>query len=325
VIVFLAAVVVGLVVLVWSADRFVEGAACTSYRAGMSPLLVGMIVVGFGTSAPELVVSAIASYQGNPGLALGNAIGSNISNIALILGLTALLVPVAVHSNMVRKELPQLGVVTLLLWLLLLDGQLARWNGVVLLVTFFVVMTASALRSSRSQEAPLSGEVLEGIDPERLSLRMAIFWLVVGLVILILSSRAVVWGAVGIAQTLGVSDVIIGLTVVAVGTSLPELASTLAAARKGEHDLAIGNIVGSNLFNTLAVVGIAAVVHPLEIERVLLTRDIPVMVIMTVALFVVCLKVSGLSRISRIEGGALVLAYVGYTIWIILAAMSGSA
>jgi cation:H+ antiporter len=312
------AVIFGLILLVWSADRFVDGAAATAFRLGMSPLLVGMVIVGFGTSAPELLVSALASRQGNPGLALGNAIGSNIGNLALILGITATVVPITVHSKLVRRELPILGLVTLLLYILLKDAHLSFWDGVVLLIAFVAVMAVSAV-FSKEQEDPFEQEVINAVAGEGAkSLRMSVFWLVFGLVMLIASSRMLVWGAVEIALSLGVSDLVVGLTVVAVGTSLPELASTLVACRKGEHDLALGNIVGSNLFNTLAVIGLAAVIHPLEVEASVFVRDFPVMSFLTFVLFLTCIGFGGKQgRIQRWEGVLLLLAYFAYTLWVV--------
>jgi cation:H+ antiporter len=263
------AVLTGLLLLVWSADRFVEGASSTAGHFSVPPLLVGMVIVGFGTSAPEMVVSTLAASQGNPGLALGNAWGSNIANIALILGVTALVAPIMVQSMILRKELPILTAVTLLAGFLVWDGGLSRADAWVLLGVFAVLVGSSQMRG---------------------------------------------WGAVQIAQSLGVSDLIIGLTVVAVGTSLPELASCVAAARKGEHDIALGKVLGSNLFNSLAVVGIAGAIAPMQIDAEVLTRDYPMMLGLTVVLFLMgwgFRKRQG--RINRLEALALLAAYAGYT------------
>ncbi len=311
------AVLGGLILLVWSADRFVEGAASTAKHFGMPALLIGMVIVGFGTSAPEMVVSAIASSQGNPGIALGNAYGSNITNIALILGLTALISPIAVHSQVLRKELPILMAVTILAAWQLWDGELSRSDALVLLGVFIGLMVWTIWQGMQKKTDAFGGEVEQEMEERAIPLRRAIFWLATGLVLLIASSRLLVWGAVEIAHGLGVSDLIIGLTVVAVGTSLPELASSIIATRKGEHDIALGNVIGSNLFNTLAVVGIAGTIHPLTVGPEVLSRDILVMGSLTGALFVVGYGFRGPGRINRYEGIALLACYVGYTAFLV--------
>ncbi|HBM50075.1 MAG TPA: calcium/sodium antiporter, partial [Marinobacter sp.] len=245
----IGAIIAGLVLLVWSADKFVEGAAATAKHLGMPTLLIGMVIIGFGTSAPELAVSAMAASDGNPGLALGNGYGSNITNIALIVGLTAIIAPIAVHSQVIRKELPLLLVLTLIAGAQLLDGELSRLDGWVLLGVFAAVMGWSIYQGYQGKEDPLAGDTETEMIAHPMPLKSAIIWLVVGLVLLIVSSRILVWGAVTIAQSLGISDLIIGLTIVAIGTSLPELASALAAVKKNEHDLILGNILGSGIFN----------------------------------------------------------------------------
>lgn len=318
-----ATIVIGLTLLVWSADRFVDGAAGSASHFGMSPLLIGMVIVGFGTSAPEMVVSAIAATQGNPGLALGNAYGSNITNIALILGLVALLKPVAVGSSVLRKELPILAAVTLLSGWQLYDGNLTRLDALVLMVVFVAVMGWSIYQGMRGGSDLLAVEITEELASHPMPLKKAIFWLLVGLVVLVASSRLLVWGAVDIAQYFGISDLVIGLTIVAVGTSLPELASSLVAVRKGEHDIALGNVIGSNLFNTLAVVGIAAGIHPLAVEAVVFQRDWVVMALLTAALFVFGYGFRGPGRINRVEGAVLVAAYVAYTLYLVVMVIGG--
>lgn len=307
------AVVAGLVALVWSADRFVDGAAATAKHLGMPTLLIGMVIIGFGTSAPEMVVSALAASQGNPGLALGNGFGSNITNIALILGITAILSPIAVKSTILRKELPLLAFATLLVGALIVDLEISRFDAVIMLVVFALIMGWSIVSSMQSKSDTLTDDLEhEFADGEYLPIKKALFWLIIGLVVLIASSRLLVWGAVDIAMALGVSDLIIGLTIVAIGTSLPELASSIIAVKKNEHDLAIGNVIGSNLFNTLAVVGIAGAIQPLGIEPEALYRDWVVMGALTLSLFVLGFGVLGRRRINRIEGGLLVAVYVGY-------------
>lgn len=313
----LAAIVVGLALLVWSADLFVEGSASTARHFGMPPLLIGMVVIGFGTSAPEMVVSVLAASQGNPGLALGNAYGSNITNIALILGLTALISPIAVHSQVLRKELPILSAVTILAAWQIWDGQITRAEAAVLLVVFVALMAWTIRQGLLAKGDILGGEVVLELEIRTMPIRRSIFRLIIGLVLLIVSSRMLVWGAVEIAHGFGVSDLIIGLTIVAIGTSLPELASAIAATRKGEHDLALGNILGSNLFNTLAVVGLAGVIHPMSVGPEVFFRDMLVIAVLTLSLFVIGYGFRGRGgRINRFEGAALLCCYIGYTAYL---------
>lgn len=312
------AVIGGLALLVWSADRFIDGAAATARFAGMPPLLIGMVIIGFGTSAPEMVVSAFASVQGNPNLALGNGYGSNIANIALILGITALLSPIAVHSQILRKELPLLTVFTLLAGYQLLDGQITRNEAIVLLIVFFAMMSWSVMQGIRQRTDTLASDMEHELESEpAMTLGRAVFWLLLGLVLLVISSRILVWGAVDIASAMGVSDLVIGLTVVAIGTSLPELASSIIAVRKNEHDLALGNVIGSNMFNTLAVVGIAGTIHPMTFSAEVLTRDWVVMAGLTLSLFILGYGFRGKGRINRIEGGLLLSVFIAYTAWLV--------
>lgn len=312
------AVLFGLALLVWSADRFVDGSASAARHFGMPPLLIGMVIVGFGTSAPEMLVSALAAMQNTPGIALGNAYGSNITNIALILGITALISPIAVHSQVLRKELPMLTAVTLLAAYQLWDGRLTRFDALVLLGVFAAVMAWTIVQGMRKKTDALGQEMEAELSGQTMPMNRALFWVVVGLLLLIASSRILVWGAVEIAHGFGVSDLIIGLTIVAVGTSLPELASSVIAARKGEHDIALGNILGSNLFNTLAVVGIAGVIRPMAVAPEVLTRDMLVMGSLTLALFIIGWGVRGPGRINRIEGAALLACYFGYTAYLVV-------
>ena len=309
-------IVFGLVLLVWSADRFVEGAACVARHFGMPPLLIGMVIVGFGTSAPEMVVSAISAAEGNPGIALGNAYGSNITNIALILGVTALISPIAVHSQVLRKELPILAGMTVLAAWQLWDGTITRFDAVVLLLVFAGLMGWTIWQGLRQRVDPLGSQIKQELDAQSMPINRAFFWLAAGLLLLIVSSRMLVWGSVEIAHLLGVSDLIIGLTIVAIGTSLPELASSVIAARKGEHDIALGNIIGSNLFNTLAVVGIAGAIHPLTVGPEVFSRDLMVMGGLTLSLFLLGWGFRGPGRINRWEGGALLCVYLGYNAYL---------
>lgn len=320
----LIAVLVGLVLLVWSADRFVDGAAATAHHFGMPQLLIGMVIVGFGTSAPEMVVSVLSAAQGNPGIALGNAYGSNIANIALILGVTAIIAPIIVHPDVLRKELPILTAVTALAAWQLWDSQISRFDAIVLLVVFTALMTWIVWRSLHKKSAP--PEMLpQEVDIQRMPLPRAVFWLLIGLLLLIASSRILVWGAITVAHEFGVSDLVIGLTIVAIGTSLPELASSIIAARKGEHDIALGNILGSNLFNTLAVVGLAGVIHPLEFGPEVLERDMLVMAILTLSLFGLGYAYRRTGQIGRVKGALLLAAYLAYTAYLIHSTFDGFA
>ncbi|GGB85701.1 sodium:calcium antiporter [Marinobacterium zhoushanense] len=316
------AVIAGLALLVWSADRFVDGAAATARHLGMPTLLIGMVIIGFGTSAPEMVVSALASLQGNPGLALGNGYGSNITNIALILGITALLCPIAVHSQILRKELPILAGVTLLSGYQLLDGHISRLDAVVLLLVFAATMGWSIWQGMKQRGDALGDDFAHELEDGLMPLKTALLWLFFGLLLLVVSSRILVWGAVEIATALGVSDLIIGLTVVAIGTSLPELASSIVAVRKNEHDLALGNVIGSNLFNTLAVVGIAGAIQPLVVDPEVLYRDWMVMAALTFSLFILGYGIRKAGHINRLEGGLLTLVYVGYAGYLVYTVVS---
>ena len=311
------AIVLGLAVLVWSADKFVDGAAATAKHLGMPSILIGMVVVGFGTSAPEMTVSAFAAWEGNPALALGNAYGSNTLNIALILGLTAVLATIAVHSSIVRKEMPILLAVTLLAGWQLWDGEISRNDAIVLLLVFFGIVGWSIYSAMRQRQDSLGEEMSAELAEHPLPLKRALLWLAIGLLLLIVSSRILVWGSVSVAQAFGVSDLIIGLTIVALGTSFPELASSIMAARKGESDLALGNIVGSNLFNTLAVVGIAGMIAPITVAEEVLTRDWPVMLAVTFGLFIMAYGFKKQGHLTHWEGSVLLASYVAYTGWLI--------
>ena len=310
---YIAAVVVGLVVLVWSSDRFVHGASGTANALGVSPLLIGLTVVGIGTSAPEMLVAAMASAGGNPGLAIGNAVGSNIANIALVLGATALVMPLTVGSETLSREFPAMLLVIALALVLLLDGHLGEVDGAILTlatVVFMVWITTIGVRA-RSTD-PLTRE-LEAEVPTDLPLARALVLTAGGLVLLLLSSRVIVWGAVNIAQAMGVSDFLVGLTIVAVGTSLPELAASITSAVKGEPELAIGNIIGSNMFNLLPVLAIPGLMAPGPVPADLLARDYPIMLGLALVLAAMVYGLKGTKRrISRLEGGLLLTVFFGY-------------
>ena len=306
------ALVVGLALLVWGSDRFVFGASATARNLGVSPLVIGLTIVGVGTSAPEMLVSATAALQGNPGVSIGNALGSNIANIGLVLGVTALVRSVLVRSRIFRLEFPAMFAVMALAWILLGDGMLDGSDGLVLGLAFIILllfMLGIALRARRSD--PLQREFAREI-PTDVSTGKALLWFVVGLVTLLLGSRAMVWGAVSIARSFDVSDLLIGLTVVAVGTSLPELATSITSVLKNEPDIAVGNVIGSNMFNLLPVLAIPGLIAPTAVPPEALQRDFPVMLTLSVALVVMSWGFRGSGRIARWEGGVLLLAFIGY-------------
>lgn len=313
------AIIVGFVLLLLSADRFIEGSAAAARHLGVSPLLIGMFVVGFGTSAPEMVVSALAALSGNPSLAFGNAFGSNIVNTGLVVGLTALMMPICVNSAIVRRELPLLLAIGVLSGILLLDSELSRGDGLLLLAGFIALVAWIVISGVRSREDTLVPEIERELDAHAMSPRRASFWLVAGLVLMVMSSRLLVWGAVEVATSLGISNLVVGLTIVAFGTSLPELAASLMAARRNEPDIALGNIVGSNMFNLLAVLGIASVIEPTRgLTTAVLYRDWPTMMAMTLLLFVVAYGFRGPGRINRLEGLALLAAFLAYNGYLVM-------
>ncbi len=312
-----AAIIVGLTLLVWGADRFVIGAAALARNLGVPPLLIGLTVVGFGTSAPEILVSGMAAWQGNPGIGIGNAIGSNIANIALILGTTALIAPLTVQSDMLRREYPLLLAVSIGAFLLLWDGDLDQLDGILLLLGLVISMLLLVrIGLNRRDNDPLAVE-MEAEIPGDVGTGASIFWFAIGLVVLIISSRMLVWGAVEVATAFGVSDLVIGLTIVAVGTSLPELAAAVMSALKNEHDLAIGNVVGSNIWNLLAVLGVPGLLAPGLIPPEVLSRDMLVMLALTLALFVMGRSSQTHGVINRLEGGLLLTCFIAYQAWLL--------
>lgn len=307
-------IIVALAILVWSADYFVEGAAAVANKLGVSPFVIGFTIIAFGTSAPEIFVSIFAALEGTSVLAMGNAVGSNITNLSLVLGTTALLLPVATRSEVVRTEIPLLLVVSIIAIGLLIDGYLARWEGALLFIGQIALIAWLAIRDDSDEESEINTELANG---------KAWFMLVVGLLLLLASSRALVWSATEIATALGVSELVIGLTIVAIGTSLPELAAAIASARKGHTEMALGNVVGSNLFNTLTVLGIAGLIGPDRVPDELISRDAIVLIALTVLLLPMAANLSNLKlpgKINRAEGGLLLLAFASYQLWIYLTA-----
>tara|TARA_R110002153_G_scaffold116833_2_gene260635 strand:+ start:7747 stop:8724 length:978 start_codon:yes stop_codon:yes gene_type:complete len=318
----LLAIIIGLSLLVWSADRFVDGAAILAKHFKLPPLLIGIVILGFGTSAPEMVVSAMAAIDGIPGLALGNAIGSNITNISLVLGITAVLCPITIHSKIIKNELPLLIFIMLFSGYVFFDGVLSTFDAYLLLTGFVLVIIWSVTAALGHRSDASNSECCDDQPSTPILLRREIIWLIVGLIVLIASSRLLLWGAVEIVSALGVSDLVIGLTIVAVGTSLPELTTTIAAVRKGNHDIAIGNLIGSNMFNILGVVGLTGAIAPItSIPAEVMSRDWPVMFALTLILLVMVFGFGKRSRIFRKEGIFLLAIYCSYNGYLIYDAL----
>jgi len=308
--------VAGFLLLVWGADRLVAGASATARNLGVSPLVIGLTIIGFGTSAPELVVSAVATLKGNAGLAVGNAIGSNIANMGLVLGVTALIYPLRMESTALKREYPMLLLVMLVCFLMALDGIYTRLEGWILIFGLLaVVIWIIRIGLHRPLSDPLAEE-FDAEIPRDIPTKIALFWLIVGLIVLPISSTFLVEGAITIARILDVTDTVIGLTIVALGTSLPELATAITAALHKEDDLAIGNIIGSNIFNLLGVLGIAAAINPIHLLPIILARDFPAMFLITGALYLMASDFHGPGRIGRRSGSVLLLLFIGYIVMV---------
>ncbi|HPE61203.1 MAG: calcium/sodium antiporter [Thiothrix sp.] len=306
----LLAVLGGLILLAWSSDKFVDGAVSLARLTGIPPLVIGMVVIGFGTSAPELVVSVSAALNGTPAMALGNAIGSNITNIALILGVTGLIATLPLTSDIIRREIPVLLLVGAGSGLLLLDDYLSFMDGLLLMAALLILLLWMLRTAQRGGDPVLQEEA--GNDTATLSLQQSLFWSITGLILLVVAARLVVWGASGIAGYFGVSDLVIGLTIVAIGTSLPELAASVSSARRGETSMAVGNIIGSNLFNNLGVMGLAALIKPFAPPPDVISRDLPIMMGLTLLLLVFAFTPPRRNVLTRWEAAVLLLAFVAY-------------
>jgi len=309
---YAAALTSGLFLLIWGADRVVIGASVTARNMGVSPMLVGLTVVGFATSAPEMLVSIMAALDGVPNLAIGNAIGSNIANIGLVGGMTALAWPLRVQSQTLRSELPVMVAVSILPVIVFWDGRLSRPEGIFLLCAFaayfyWIVRLGLQTRGHDTIEAEYASEIPADIKPG-----IAAGWIIAGLALLIAGSKALVWGGEHIAHAMGISDTLLGITVVAVGTSLPEMAVSIMAARKGEHGLAFGNILGSNIFNMLAVIGITAVILPVQLDATTFSPHFVTMLGFTLALFFMAYNYTGTIRVSRWAGAVLLIGFIAY-------------
>ena len=308
------ALLTGLTGLVYSADKFVGGAAAIAKNLGVQPLLIGLTIVGLGTSAPEILVSAIASWQGNSGLSVGNALGSNIANIGLILGVTALIAPLSFHSQILKRELPVLMLTSVLCYLLAFDG-LTVIDGILMLSGLLLFITWLILTALKKRNHdPLGDEIANELPS--LSTGRASIYVLAGLLGLLVCSKILVWAAVNAASALGVSDLVIGLTVVAVGTSLPELAASIVSVLKKEDDLAVGNVIGSNMYNLLAVYSLPGLIAPGPVAGIVITRDFPVMLAFTLALFVLGYGIAKVGSINRWEGLVLLSSYGAYQ-WLV--------
>jgi cation:H+ antiporter len=310
----IAAIILGFIGLIWSADRFVEGAAALAKNLGMTPIMIGLTIVSLGTSAPEIIVSLSASFNHSGSLAVGNALGSNLANIGMVLGITALITPIPIASRILRRELPILLLATAAASYCLFDGVLSRMDGIALLLALVLIFTYLVMSKSHQPDAEQEADIEHIHD---LNYGKAWFFFLLGLGLLIASSQLLVWGAKEIAIAVGISELIIGLTVVAVGTSLPELAATIASALKGHHDLAIGNILGSNLFNLLAVMAIPGLVTPITLAPEVFYRDYGAMAAITL-LLAAMLYAHRLfwhrasHSIGRLGGSLLLLSYAAY-------------
>ena len=307
-----------LITLVWSADKFVFGASSLARNLGISPMIIGLTIVAMGSSAPEMMIAATASLQGNPDTAVGNAIGSNITNIALVLGLTALFQPLSVSSSTIKRELPLILIVTAIATYMLANSHFSFNEGLILIIGFVLyIATLLVVTLKRAKQNPIDDKMVleaEKEVPDAVSTQRSIFWLVFGIILLPLSASFLVDSSIFIAKAFGISDLVIGLTVIAVGTSLPELAASIMSIIKKEDDLALGNIIGSNIFNILAVLSLAGLISPGNIDQAAASRDAPYMLGTTFLLFLLCFSRSGKFRITRAKGLLLLAVFIGYQV-----------
>lgn len=305
-------IIAGLALLGAGADRFVLGASVTARRLGVPPLLIGLTVVALGTSAPEMLVSGTAAWRGAPALAVGNVLGSNIANVGLVIGATALVIPLAINSGTLRREYPVMMAGIVLAGVLMADGHLGRGDGLVLaiaMVASLALLGWLGLRARPGDRLSLEYEVETRAD---LPIPRALLWLALGLAALLGGSHMLVDGAVAIARMLGVTELVIGLTIVAVGTSLPELAASLAGALKNEHEIAIGNVIGSNMFNVLGVLCLPGLIRPAALEGTVMVRDYPLMLALSAGLFLMAYGLRGPGHIARWQGLVLLGVFCAY-------------
>jgi cation:H+ antiporter len=309
----IAAIIVGFIAVVWGADRFVYGAAGLASNWGVSRVVIGLTVVAFGTSAPEMLVSAMAAAAGSGEMGIGNAVGSNVTNVTLVLGASAVVGVLSIHSRLLVREIPILFLAMAGSWWFLWDGELSRVEGVILfagLIAMIVWLGAQGAKErSTASEAPAAAFEDDDI-PASLPTGKAVGLFLVGLVFLLAGSRVLVWGGVELATALGVSELVVGLTLVALGTSLPELAASVAASRRGEQDIAVGNVVGSNIFNLLGVLALPGIIAPGRVSRYVVVRDFPIMLGAT--LLLLFMAVNEANEIGRKRGMTLVVVFVVY-------------
>ena len=321
----LAAIALGLAALVWSADRFVDGAVSIARHLGVSSMIIGITVIGFGTSAPEILISVIAVLEQTPDIAIGNALGSNIANIGLILGITALVMPLPIGKEVLNQEFPLLLLATAVMSWCLYDGVLDTLDGTLLLTLLALILWYLVKAHQRNPAASTAEIELVDDNQEDMSFLVAGGWVFIGLILLVGSSKLLVWGATEIAYELGISELIIGLTIVALGTSLPELAASIASIKKNEPDLAIGNIIGSNLFNSLAVIGIPATITSFNISELAVTRDLPVVIAITLLFYGLSrFPATGVQSLSRLKGLWLLSAFVIYQLYLYYGVLTGN-
>ncbi len=311
-------IVIGLVGLIIGGELLVRGSVSAARSFGISPMVIGLTLVGFGTSTPELVTSVQAALAGSSGIAIGNVVGSNIGNVLLILGIAALLSPLAVDPAAFRRDGTVLVLATGLCLALILTGNVSRLAGLAFILalagylTFTLVSERRASRSAAADIYKAEAEILPGPDH---SLGLSLAFAIGGLIITILGARALVFGAVEAAQAAGISETVIGLTIVAIGTSMPELVTSVIAVRKGQGDVALGNVLGSNIFNILGILGVTAIIRPMTVPPEIMRLDIWVMCAATL-LLVLCARTGW--RIGRREGGAMLLCYLSYLGWLLI-------
>ena len=308
--------VVGFAALIWSADKFLSGAAATATNLGVSNIVIGLTVVSLGTSAPEIVVALIAALEDNAVLAIGNAIGSNIANIGLVLGITAIIAPLPFSQNVLRRELPWLLGATVLAIVLIFDRELNLLDGLILLTGLAYILW-QLLRSEKDTDPAESALASELKELPEMKQSVALFWLVIGLTVLLAAAQLLVYAATEIALALGISSMIIGLTIVAIGTSLPELAATVGSAMKGQPDIAIGNIVGSNILNILAVLAVPGMISATTLDFSALWRDSGMMLALTLMLALFAYGLNSRAVITRFEGFVMLLAWIGYNLLLV--------
>jgi len=317
-----AAVLVGLLLLFWGADRLVVGAGATARNLGIPPILIGLVIVGFATSAPEMLISAVASMDNAPALAVGNALGSNIANLGLVLGTAILICPIAVQSETLRREFPAVLAATVLTLLLFLDNELSRLDAVVLLLALGILTVWIVFVGSKSSVFDPIRADSEAEFRANISAGKATFWLVIGLVTLLGGAELMVNGGIDVARRLGVSELVLGVTVVAVGTSLPELAVAIAGSLKAESDLVLGNVLGSNIFNLLAVIGIAGAIRPHDFDDGVLTLHFTLMSILTLGVFLLAYNRRTRVQLTRSSGGVLLATFLIYQVFVLWESLS---